>query len=130
MVDPVYSMTCPVPPAVPIVPMMARMTSFAEQRGERSALDADFHCLGALLNETLRRQNMLHFTRPDAEGKRAECAVRGRMGITADDRHAWQRKSLLRADDMDDALPNVVHAEERNAELPRSFLQGSGFVSR
>ena len=36
MASPVYSMTYPVPPSVPILPMMARMTSLAVTPGGSS----------------------------------------------------------------------------------------------
>ena len=66
---------------------------------------------------------MFHFARPDAEGQRAKRAMGRGVGITADDRHAGQRESLLRADDVDHALPDVVHAEKCDAEGGAVVLQ-------
>ena len=54
---------------------------------------------------------MLDFRRADAMGQRAEGAVRRRMRVTAHDRHARQRRALLRPDYVHDALANVVHLE-------------------
>ena len=124
IVDPVYSMTCPVPPAVPILPMIARMHVLREAAGREGTIDANFHCLRSLLNQTLRRQNMLDFARPDTEREGSESTVCGRMGITADDRHARKRAPLFRADDMDHSLPYVIHAKERNADCSAVFFQG------
>ncbi len=47
---------------------------------------------------------MLDFRSADAIGERAERAVGRGMAVAAHQRHARQRKTLLRADDVDDAL--------------------------
>ena len=44
--EPQYSMTWPVPPAVPISPMMARMMSLAVTPAAKRAVDLDPHVLG------------------------------------------------------------------------------------
>ncbi len=60
---------------------------------------------------------------PNAE--RAERAVRRRVAVAADDRHAGLGEALLRTDDVDDALARITHAVEADAELlavPREHI--------
>jgi hypothetical protein len=47
---------------------------------------------------------MLDLAGADAEGERAERAVRRRVAVAADQGRAGQREALLRPDDVDDAL--------------------------
>ena len=61
--------------------------------------------------QRLRRQHMLDFGGADAVRQAAERAVGGGMRVAAHHRHAGQRRALLRADHMDDALALVAHAE-------------------
>jgi hypothetical protein len=70
-----------------------------------------------LLRQALRREHVLDFARADAEGERAERAVRARVAVAADDRHARLRQTELRADDVDDALLGRVDVVELDAEL-------------
>ena len=58
---------------------------------------------------------MFHFAGADAERQRAERPMRGGVRISADDDHTGQRQPLLRADDVDDALPDVAHVEDLDA---------------
>ena len=60
---------------------------------------------------------MLDLGSADAEGQRAERAMRGGMRIAAHHGHAGQGQALLGADDVDDALAEVVHLEFGDAEL-------------
>ena len=66
---------------------------------------------------------MSHLRRADAEGERADGAVRRRMAVAADHDHAGLAQALLRPDDMHDALPAVVEAEQRDAGVARVGLQ-------
>src|SRR3546814_14047118 len=52
-----------------------------------------------------------------SEGGRAERTVRRGVAVAADDRHAGLGQPLLRPDDVDDALTDVVYREVRDAEL-------------
>ena len=72
---------------------------------------------GLLLHQRLRRQHVLDLARADAEGQGAEGAVRAGVAVAADDRGAGQREAQLGADDVDDALADVVHVEQLDAEL-------------
>ena len=62
---------------------------------------------------------MLHFRRADAVRQRAEGAMRGGMAVAANDGHAGQRKALLRADNVDDALADIVLGVIFDAEFGR-----------
>ena len=71
------------------------------------AVDHGAHVLRFGLDQRLRRQHVLDFRRADAVGERAERAVGRGVAVAAHQRHARQRKALLRADDVDDALALV-----------------------
>ena len=116
-------MTWPVPPAVPILPMMARIRSLAVTPSGRSPSTRDAHVLGRLLDQRLGRQHMLDLGRADAEGQRAEGAMGRGVAVAADDGHAGLGQALLRADDVHDALADIVHGEIGNAELGAVLLQ-------
>ena len=72
--------------------------------GAELAVDAELERLGLRLQQRLRGQHVLDFAGADAEGQRAERAVRRGVAVAADDRHAGLRVALLGADDVDDAL--------------------------
>ena len=74
------------------------------------------HVLRLAREQRLRRQHVLDLARADAVRERAEGAVGGGVRVAADDRHARQRRALLRADDVDDALAAIVHLELGDAE--------------
>ena len=69
--------------------------------------------LGLRLQQRLRGQHVLDFAGADAEGQRAERAVRGGVAVAADDGHAGLRQAELRADDVDDALLRIVQVVQR-----------------
>jgi hypothetical protein len=58
-------------------------------------LDLDQHGLRLLLPQALRRQHVLDLGGADAEGQRAECAVRRGMRIAAHHGHAGQGQALF-----------------------------------
>ena len=88
MASPVYSMTCPVAPAVPIRRMRARTRSLAVTPAPGTPVEADLHRPGPGLDDALGGQHVLHLAGPDAEGQRAEGPVGGGVGVAADDDHA------------------------------------------
>ena len=94
------------------------------------AVDADPHVLRPLLQQRLGRQHVLDLGGADAEGERAEGAVRRGVAVAADDGHAGQGEALLGADDVDDALADVVDVEQRDAELAAVLLQGLDLDAR
>ena len=57
---------------------------------------------------------MRDFGRADAERIGAECAVRRRVAVAADDQQPGQGQSLFGPDDMHDALARVAQAEQRD----------------
>ncbi len=109
-------------PAVPILPMMASTTSFAVTP-KKLAVDGDAHVAGRVCDRASGREHMLDFRSADTEGEGSERAVGRRMAVTADDGVAGQREALFRADDVDDALADVVHIEQRYAEILAVLLQ-------
>ena len=115
--SPAYSMTWPVPPAVPISPMMARMMSLAVTPGGQLPVDRHPHVLRLLLDQRLGREHVLDLGGADAVRERAEGAVRRGVAVAADDRRAGQREALLGADDVDDALAEVELVVILDAEL-------------
>ena len=124
-------MTWPVPPAVPISPMMARMMSLAVDARRQRAVDGDPHVLRLLLDQRLGGEHMLDLRGADAVGERAEGAVGRGVAVAADDGHAGQREALLRPDDVDDALAVVELVEILDAELARrSSASVSTWIAR
>ncbi len=106
--SPVYSKTWPVPPPMPILAISARMMSLARHARLQPAIDAHLAGLRPVLEQALGRQHVLDLAGADAEGQRAERAVRRGVAVAADDGHARLGQPQLRADDVDDALPVAV----------------------
>ena len=79
---------------------------------------------------------MFHLAGADAECQRAERAVRGGVGVSADDDHAGQRQPLFWADHVNDALPDVAHVEDLDAGRAAVILErrdlsgGDGVINR
>ena len=93
--------------------------------GRQRAVDLDAHVLGFGLDQRLGREHMLDLGGADAVRKRAESAVGRGVAVAADDRGARQRKTLLRPDDVHDALPQVelvVIFDAEFARVPGQFL--------
>ena len=76
-----------------------------------------------LREQGLRRQHMLDLAGADAEGKRAERAMGGGVAVAAHDGRAGQGPALFRADDVYDALADIVHRQIFDAELARVGLE-------
>ena len=72
---------------------------------------------GARLGQRLRREHVLDLARADADGQRAERAVRGRVAVAAHDRHPRLREPLLGTDHVHDALARLAHRVQPDAEL-------------
>src|SRR5277367_6015104 len=72
--------------------------------GDCSAAHGYAHALRLFLPQRLRHQNVRHLRRADTERIGAKCAVSGGMAVAADDQQAGQSETLLRADDVHDAL--------------------------
>ena len=88
------------------------------------AVHEDVQRLGFGLHQALRGQDVLDFAGADAEGQRAESAVRGGVAVAADDGLAGLGDAQLRADDVDDALVLAVHVEEAHAGFAAVALEG------
>ena len=108
----------------------ARMMSFAETPGCSCPLDADFKRFRFALQEALRGEDVFHFAGADAEGQRAERAVRGRVAVTADDGHARLCDAQLRPDDVHDALMRTAQSVEMDAVGSVQFCSKSSICLR
>ncbi len=102
--------------------------------GLQAALDEDLETAWLALQQALRREHVTDLGRADAEGERAEGAVRARVAVAADDRHARLRAAELRADHVHDAAPRIAEAEQLDAvhagvALERRDLRRGGLVA-
>ncbi len=66
---------------------------------------------------------MLNLRRADAVGQSAECAVGGCVTVAAHNGHAGQCPALFRANDVHDALADVVHWVIDHTEFFGVFIQ-------
>ena len=71
--------------------------------------------LGRVSAEALRGEHVLDLRRADAEGERAEGAVRGGVAVAADDGHARLGQPEFGPDDVDDALGRRVEIVQPDA---------------
>ena len=123
--SPAYSMTWPVPPAVPISPMMARMMSLAvtpscSAPSTRTRMFFAFRWISVCVASTCSTSRGA-----DAVRQRAEGAMRRGVAVAADDGRAGQREALLGADDMHDALAAVELVVIFDAEFARVLGRAS-----
>ena len=121
---PVYSSTCPMPPATPEPADRAEDHVLRRHARRQVAVEANAHRARPALRQALRREHVLDLGRADADRERAERAVRRRVAVAADDRHPRLRQAELRADHVDDPLPAAAGREERHAELRAVPAQG------
>ena len=115
--SPAYSMTWPLPPAVPISPMMARMMSLAvtpsgSLPSTRTSMFLALDWISVWVASTCSTSD-----RADAVRQRAERAMRRGMAVAADDGGAGQREALLGPDHMHDALAAVALVIILDAEI-------------
>ena len=97
--------------------MMPSARSFAVTPSGSNPRVSHLHRERLVLRQTLRCQHVLDFARADAKRERAESAVRARVTIAADDRHARPRQSKLWSNNVNDALFGRMNIEELNAKL-------------
>ena len=103
-------MTWPVPPAVPISPMIDEddvLRSRPRPDRERRR-PSTLHVLGLFLDQSLGGEHVLHLRCPDSMGQCAKSPVGGCVAVTTDYGRAGQGEALFRADDVDNALPDIV----------------------
>ena len=91
MAGPAYSITWPAAPETPMRPMVPRIRSLAVTPRPRGPVERDPHRAGPVLGQGLRGQHVLDLAGADAEGERAEGAVRRGVAVAADDGHAGLR---------------------------------------
>ena len=128
--SPRYSMMWPIPPPVPILPMIARMTSFGVAPSGRVPSTVMAIVFGRDLGQGLGGEHVLDLAGADAERDGPECAVGRSVGVAADDGHARLGQTLLRADDVHDALAGRAHLVVDDAELGGVGPQGLDLLGR
>ena len=123
MAEPAYSMTQPVAPSVPILPMMARMMSLAVTPCGSSPSTAMRKVLGFDCGKVCvaRTCSTSLVPMPKASAPNAPC-VRG-VRVAADDGHARLGDAEFGADDMHDALIARVDIVEFDAEVGAVLAQ-------
>src|SRR5206468_5755042 len=82
-----------------------------------SAVDVDAPDLQGFEREALRREDVAHLRRTDAERDGSHRAVCGRVAVAARDGHARLRQAQLWANDMHDALVRAVSRPQVDPEL-------------
>ena len=97
MAAPRYSMTWPVAPPMPMRAMSARIRSLAVTPGRSAPSTVDRERLRLALQQALGRQHVVDLAGADAEGERAERAVRAGVAVAADDGHAGLGEAAARA---------------------------------
>ena len=80
-------------------------------------VDGDAHRARFGLQDTLAGQHHFDFGGSHAERRGAQRSVRGGVAVAADDGHARLCEALFGADDMDDPLVRIAHAEVLDAVL-------------
>lgn len=81
------------------------------------SIDTDQHVFGLFLHQALCRQHMLDLRCTNTVCKGAKSAMRGCMGIAADNGHAGQCSALLRPYHVDYPVPGIINLEFTDAEL-------------
>ncbi|MNJ43854.1 hypothetical protein D3C77_388800 [compost metagenome] len=94
------------------------------------AFDAHQHVFHFLGHQALGREHMLDFRGTDAMGQGAKGTMGRGVRVAAHHGHARQGCTLLRADDVDDALTHVIHLEFGNAILVAVFIEGLHLQTR
>ena len=65
------------------------------------------HVLAALRDKCLGREDMFDLTRPNTERQGTKGAMCARVAVATDYSRTWQSETLLRSDDVDNALPFI-----------------------
>ena len=81
------------------------------------AVDRDAHAFDGRLQKGLARHDMFDLGRADTEREGAKRTVRCRVTVTAHQSRTGQGKALLRANDVDDAVPRIIDFEQLNAKI-------------
>jgi hypothetical protein len=89
---------------------------FAGQAFGQHAIDLDAHVFGFFGQQGLGGQHMLNLRGANAMGQCAKGTMGTGMRIATHDRHTRQSGALLRPDDVNDALTQIIHLELRNTK--------------
>ena len=96
--------------------------------GSQPPVDFDPAHLQRIERQALRGQHVADLRGADAEGERAERAVRRGVAVAAGDRHARLRQSELRPDHVHDPLVVAVERPQRNARFAAVALERRGHL--
>ena len=107
----------PVPPPTPICAMTARIMSLAVTPRARCPSTRTSSVFGLRCKRHCVASTCATSRRADAEGERAERAVRRGVAVAADDRHARLREAELGPDDVHDAALVGVEPVQLDAEV-------------
>ena len=121
--EPVYSITQPVPPPIPMRAITARIISLAETPflsvpSTRTANVFEGRCSRHCVASTCSTSRGA-----DAERQCTKCSVRRGMAIAANHRHPRLRQPLLRPDHVDDPLLRAMKPVTGNAEVRAVLLE-------
>mmetsp|Transcript_14019 Transcript_14019/g.39944 ORF Transcript_14019/g.39944 Transcript_14019/m.39944 type:complete len:229 (+) Transcript_14019:1805-2491(+) len=87
------------------------------------SINVDEHVFGLALWEGLGREDVLYFARSNAECQRAERTMRCRVGVATHSDAPRKGESLFWADDVNDSLPLIRHAEVLDAKVLHILFQ-------
>jgi hypothetical protein len=90
---------------------------FAADTGRKLAINLYSHILTPLSDDSLRGKNVFDLRCANAECQSAKCAMSRSMAVAADYGRARESEALLRANDMDNALPIVAQSEVCKTEV-------------
>ena len=108
---------------MPILAMIARIRSLAVTPSGSSPSTVMAMVLGRASGSVWVASTCSTCEVPMPNARRAEGAVRGGVGVTADDGHAGLGQTQLRADDVHDALLDVAQRVQPDAELGAVLAQ-------
>ena len=98
----------PVPPAWPILPIMANTISLAVMPSAASPLTSIFMAFSTRLFQRLGGQYVFNLRGADTKGQRTECTVSSGMRVTANDSHARQGHALFWPDNVHNSLIGMI----------------------
>ena len=96
----------------------------AGDTGVQLAVNLDAHVLASAGQEGLCGENVLDFTCSDTESEGAKGTMCGGVAVTADNGCSGKSETLLGANDVNNTLALVAHAEVGEAEILDILLEG------
>ena len=88
------------------------------------AMDLDSHILAPLCDQGLSSKDMLNLACANTESQSPKGTMGRGVAVTADNSGAWESKTLLGTDDVDDSLTLITKTEVSNAKVLDIVLEG------